>query len=74
MTKRPDWWEWELELSSHVLKRIRDRAISEIDLRQMMEMGKGLRRDDDSGRCIVRPSTNPGAGRSSWNPIQLNVS
>ena len=31
----PDWWEWELELSGHLLARMEDRGFSETDLRSM---------------------------------------
>jgi hypothetical protein len=33
----PDWWEWELEISPHILKRMVDRSFSETDLRLMLE-------------------------------------
>jgi hypothetical protein len=32
----PDWWDWELELSPHLLKRMTDRRFTEIDLRRML--------------------------------------
>jgi hypothetical protein len=37
MSQRPPWWEWELELSAHVLKRMIDRSFTETDLRRMIE-------------------------------------
>ena len=49
----PTWWEWELELSSHLLKRMIDRGFTEIDLRSMMISAVGLREDDEPGRWIV---------------------
>jgi hypothetical protein len=33
----PEWWEWELEISSHCLKRMQDRGFTEADLRAMLE-------------------------------------
>ena len=33
----PDWWEWELELSPHLEKRMVDRDFTELDLRTMLE-------------------------------------
>lgn len=36
--------DWELELISHVLKRMVDRRVSDVDLRRMMETAMGLRR------------------------------
>ena len=37
----PDWWAWELELSSHVEKRMGDRDFSEVELRDMLERATG---------------------------------
>ena len=34
-TDWPAWWDWELELTAHVLKRMVDRRFSEVDLRSM---------------------------------------
>ena len=53
MTQWPEWWDWELELSPHVLKRMLDRAFSEVDLRVMMEGALRLREDDEPGRWVV---------------------
>ena len=33
----PDWWEWELEFTSHLEKRMEDRDFTELDLRAMLE-------------------------------------
>lgn len=55
-TDWPAWWNWELELSSHVLKRMIDRDFSEVDLRSMMESGMGLREDYEDGRWVVETS------------------
>jgi len=33
----PEWWDWELELSPHLLKRMLDRGFTESDLRRMLE-------------------------------------
>jgi hypothetical protein len=49
----PEWWEWELELSPHLLKRMVDRGFSEVDLREMLEHATELRTDVVSGRWIV---------------------
>ncbi len=32
----PEWWDWELELSPHLLKRMEDRQFNEVDLRTML--------------------------------------
>lgn len=33
---RPDWWDWEIEVSSHCAKRMRERMFSEPDLRAIL--------------------------------------
>jgi hypothetical protein len=38
----PDWWEWELEISSHCVKRMNERVFNEADLRAMLEDATGL--------------------------------
>jgi hypothetical protein len=49
----PPWWEWELELSSHVLKRMEDRGFNEVELREMLERSRDYRRDVFEGRWII---------------------
>ena len=53
MPKWPEWWEWELELSPHLLKRMIDRGFTETDLRKMMAQAIGLREDAGPGRWVV---------------------
>ncbi len=67
MTKRrwPPWWDWELELSSHLLKRMEDRRFTEIDLRRMLEHATGNRRDVVVGRWVVQTRHN----RRDWEVI-----
>lgn len=52
-SKWPDWWEWELELSPHLLKRMVDRHFNETDLRVMMTAATGYRADHEPGRWVV---------------------
>ena len=59
----PVWWEWELEFSSHLLKRMMDRNFSEVDLRSMMELAEEFREDDEPGRWIVATSMSYGNGK-----------
>ena len=53
MRKRPTWWDWELELSPHVLKRMADRSFTEIDLRRILKSATSVRRDVVPGRATV---------------------
>jgi hypothetical protein len=49
----PEWWEWELELSPHLLKRMEDRGFNEVDLRSIPERASNYRRDVVEGRWVV---------------------
>ncbi|MFP4063732.1 MAG: DUF4258 domain-containing protein [Halochromatium sp.] len=49
----PEWWNWELELTPHVLKRMEDRDFNEVDLRTMLEHALGHRPDAVEGRWII---------------------
>jgi len=51
--RRPDWWDWELELSLHLFKRMADRRFSELDLRVMLERARGYRSDISEGRWVI---------------------
>ncbi len=49
----PEWWDWELELSPHLLKRMEDRRFTEIDLRRMLERASAYREDVVEGRWVI---------------------
>jgi hypothetical protein len=49
----PDWWDWELDLSAHVLKRMMDRRFNEVDLRGMMSEAFDVHADHEAGRWVV---------------------
>ncbi len=49
----PDWWNWELELTPHVEKRMEDRSFTEVDLRQLLEHATGARPDVLDGRFVI---------------------
>ena len=49
----PKWWDWELELSPHLLKRMEDRRFTEIHLRDMLEKAIEVRPDVVPGRWVV---------------------
>jgi len=50
----PDWWDFELELSPHILDRMIDRDFSEAELRLMLEVADALRPGGSIGRWIVQ--------------------
>ena len=63
--ERPAWWQWDLELSSHGLKRMADRGFSEVDLRSMLESAHSYRRDVVPARWMIETRHNG----SLWHVI-----
>ena len=55
MKKRswPQWWEWELEFTPHLLKRMEDRDFGETDLREMLQRSRNFKEDIVEGRWII---------------------
>jgi hypothetical protein len=53
MSAEPEWWNWELELSPHVLDRMTDRAFSETDLRVMLADATRWRASAAPGRFVI---------------------
>ncbi|WP_161602229.1 DUF4258 domain-containing protein [Tautonia marina] len=49
----PDWWEWELEFTPHLLKRMVDRGFNEVDLRAMLASASGYRPSASEGRFVI---------------------
>lgn len=49
----PDWWEWELEFTPHLEKRMTERNFNEIDLRTMLEKAKEYGPDVVEGRWVI---------------------
>lgn len=49
----PAWWDWELDLSPHLFKRMEDRRFTEIDLRRMLEVATTYRADVVRGRWVI---------------------
>ena len=49
----PTWWNWELELTPHLEKRMIDRKFNEIDLRTMFENASECNEDVVEGRWVI---------------------
>jgi len=49
----PEWWEWELELTPHLERRMEERDFTEIDLRAMLERAGRYRPDVIEGRWVI---------------------
>ena len=60
-----EWYDWEIELSAHLLKRMVDRGFSETDLRIIMDSATGFRDSASQGRFVLE-STLAGA---SWEVV-----
>ena len=53
MAALPEWWNWEIELSPHLLRRMKDRQFNEVDLRLMLEDVSGYHANCEPGRYAV---------------------
>jgi len=54
----PDWWDWELDLTPHLLKRMEDRDFNELDLRRMLQHARAFRADIVEGRWVIEARHN----------------
>ena len=61
----PPWWEWEIELTPHLEKRMEDREFNEVDLRTMLEDARGYRDDVVDGRYVIETEHK----RTTWEVI-----
>jgi hypothetical protein len=52
-TAWPEWWDWELELSPHILKRMVDRSFNEVELRAMFSAAAQWRKSTSEGRFVI---------------------
>jgi hypothetical protein len=53
MSNWPDWWSWEIELSTHLKKRMLDRKFNETDIRVMLDDAESLSLSREPGRWIA---------------------
>jgi hypothetical protein len=68
MRDQPQWWEWELEFTPHLLKRMTDRGFNEIDLRRMFDSASHFRASATPDRFVITSITINMSGKSSSNP------
>ncbi len=53
-TKRwPEWWEWELSFRDHARQVMRERDVTEVDVREMLEDARDLYWASLAGRWVV---------------------
>lgn len=50
---QPEWWESELEITPHLLKRMADRSFNEVELRSMLATPTGWRASASENRFII---------------------
>lgn len=51
--ERPAWWDWDLELTAHIVRRMADREFSEVDLRRMLHDASSWRRGREPRRWRI---------------------
>ena len=61
----PKWWNWPLELTPHIEKRMVQRDFNEIDLRTMLYNAMRLEEDKEPGRWVVCSKI----GSTNWEII-----
>jgi len=52
--KKPLWWDWELEITSHIEKRMIQRGFNEIELRTMIQNAHKLISDKLQHRWCIQ--------------------
>jgi uncharacterized protein DUF4258 len=54
----PDWWEWEIEISSHCRKRMAERHFNEAELRSILEDAADLKEQAHGTFIVVSTRAN----------------
>ena len=63
--QRPEWWNWEIEITPHIEKRMVQRGFNEIDLRTMLHNYTEFNKDTEPGRYIILSKM----GKLNWEII-----
>jgi len=53
MQRWPEWWQYELIISPHVVARMEERDFTEIDLRTMLDKATDWRESVAPGRFVI---------------------
>ena len=53
MAAWPEWWQWELELTPHLERRMAERGIDELTLRAILQTAKGWHPVELPGRYAI---------------------
>ena len=53
MARWPEWWEWELEITPHLERRMLDRRFDELELRAMLQRATGCHAVEETGRFAI---------------------
>ncbi len=62
---RPKWWDWELEITPHVEKRMIQRSFTEVELREMFDRVTSFHPDKEIGRYVAKSTL----GSAKWEII-----
>ena len=65
MTKLPEWWDWPLTFTSHAELRMRQRGVTEVDVRAMLDRSTRFEPSVVEGRFMVHAKQ----AQSSWMVI-----
>ena len=49
----PEWWNWEIEFSGHLLERMVDRHFNEVELRAVLDTATGYYKNEKEERRWV---------------------
>jgi hypothetical protein len=62
MSAYPEWWTWDISVSSHAELRMEQRGVTEVELRAMLERATSFDPSVVAGRFMIRARR----GRRSW--------
>lgn len=65
MSPWPEWWDWDLELTPHLEKRMEERGLDELGLRTLLHAARRFRPDTVPGRFAIEG----GHERRRWEVI-----
>jgi hypothetical protein len=53
MPTLPEWWNWELSITSHAELRMEQRGVTEVEVRAMLERATGFEPNVVEGRFMI---------------------
>jgi hypothetical protein len=74
MVRWPEWWNYEIVLSPHVVERMEDRQFTEVDLRELLEDASAFRPAVIPGRFVVETTRGGGTWEVVVEPDEVEKS